>query len=179
MNRLSTWSMVIGVCIMASCRKAPQPDTAVLPEHTLAIIDYFLDETESHYTDENVFSLEGCFSADSSYYYLYIYATDSLLAKPYGICGGVVHYRGYDISLFGNSWNDYFWSSDTTYSIPKTNSRIEDEFIFYDPIGWTICIYTTDTTIIHSRSDFPILSSMPIEEYRQTLCDSLQAIIKH
>ena len=36
--------------VMASCQKAQQPDTAILSERTIKIIDYFLDETENWYT---------------------------------------------------------------------------------------------------------------------------------
>lgn len=170
MNRIYTLFLVL--ITMNSCQKILRQDTAVLSKHTQIIIDYFLDETEGWYDDENMLEICGCISEDSNYYYLNIFAVDSSFDKPFGKCKGNLRYRGYDISLFGDSWNDYMWSSDTTYNIFDTNSYIQDDYWCYDPIMWSICICVHDTTINRQKSEFAYRSTLPI-----TYMDSIEKII--
>lgn len=87
----------------------------------------------------------------------------------------MVHYKGYDISLYGDSWNDFFWICDTVYEIPDMNNL--KELYFYDPIEWCIVIGCEDTTIYRQYSMFPICSSLSYEENKRIICDSLQKII--
>ena len=153
--------------VMASCQKAQQPDTAILSERTIKIIDYFLDETENQIIVSNWLSdaLNGSV--------LCIYANDSSSHKSYGKCNGIVHYRGYEIVLYNDSWNDYFWSSDTLYDVPDKNSE-EMKYTFYDPIKWVVCISLTDTTINEQHTEFPYMYSA----HTASIIDSVEKIIR-
>lgn len=172
MNRIF-YTLSLILLTMNSCQKVLQQDSAVLSKHTQIIIDYFLDETEVWYDDENMLEICGYLSEDHNYYYLSIFAVDSSFDKPSGECKGILRYRGYDISLFGDSWNDYMWFSDTTYNIFDTNSYdIQDDY-WYDPIMWSICICLQDTTIDRRKSEFVYRSTSPI-----TYMDSIEKIIR-
>ena len=159
--------------VMASCQKAQQPDTAILSERTIKIIDYFLDETENWYTDENQIIVSNWLSDDLNGSVLCIYANDSSSHKSYGKCNGIVHYRGYEIVLYDDSWNDYFWSSDTLYDVPDKNSE-EMKYTFYDPIKWVVCISLTDTTINEQHTEFPYMYSA----HTASIIDSVEKIIR-
>ena len=147
---------LVAICLTSlSCIKkamAEEPDSAVLTERTTAIIELFLDNTKQWRDGKEQLSLTGRMDKnEKGYFYLHICADDTAVFKPYGECKGVVHVRGNSILLFGDSWNDYFWSSDTTYSIPNHNP--ENEFVFYDPSEWYLVIRTQDTTLNPTFSD--------------------------
>ena len=100
--------------------------------------------------------------------------------KPYGQYCGKVRYKKYEILLFGDSWNDYFWSSDTTYFIEDMNSE-EWDYVFYDPIVWSICINVRDTTINEAHSelaDYSLCTSVTSRD-NIFLLDSIEKIIRH
>ena len=162
--------------LMASCQKAPQRDTAVLSEQVQAIVDLFLRENKEWLSDGNQLVIEGNMEDDKTCFYLNIYENDSSIFRPYGKYNGIVHYHGYDILLFGDSWNDSFWKCDTICDIPDKNNP-ERYGLFYDPIEWNICICCCDTMVNRSESNFSYLSSLPKGTYNRILCDSLQKII--
>lgn len=164
------------VMLMTSCQKVSQQDTAVLSEPTRAIIGLFLRENSEWLSGGNQIVIEGYMEDDKNCFYLNIYDNDSSIFRPYGKYNGIAHYNGYDILLFGDSWNDSFWKCDTIYDIPDRNNPKRCG-LFYDPIGWNICICCSDTTIIGQESDFSNLSSLPKGAYYRTLCDSLQKIV--
>ena len=166
--------IIVLLIAMTSCRTIPQQDTAVLSEQTQAIVDFFLEEWEKELCDDKQLVITaGYIENDSSCFYLSLCDNDSSIYKHYGKYNGIVHYKGYDISLYGDSWNDFFWTCDTIYEIPNKNN---DFFCFYDPIEWNIAIWCEDTTIYRPDSDFPCYSSY--EENKIMKCDSLQKIIR-
>lgn len=171
-HKINTVLAVLFTVVVNSCG-IQQSDTAVLSKRTQSIIDYFLDETENQYTDENLLELYGSISEDSNYI-IGIYAVDSSFSKPYGKYNGRVRYKKYDILLFGDSWNDFFWSSDTTYIVENMNSD-EQNYVFYDPISWEICLSLKDTTINIDCSNFPDIFS----EHTISLIDSIEIILRH
>lgn len=163
---LIIWS-IIG---LVSCTKVRQaPDTTVLPERTIALIELFLDNTKQWRNGNEQLSLTGWMDEKKEgYFYLNICADDTTFCKPSGDCKGVVHVKGNSILLFGDSWNDYFWSSDTTYHVLYMKRSAEDEFIFYDPAEWTICI-RKDTSLCEAYSALPCDIS---------LLDSIEKILR-
>ena len=169
---------IVILIVMTSCQNILQQDTAVLSEQTKAILDFFFEENKEELCNDKQIVITGGYSDnDSTYFYLNLSVHDSSVYKPYGKCNGIVHYKGYDISLYGDSWNDFFWTCDTIYEIPDMNN---DFFCFYDPVEWNIAIWCNDTTISISLSDFPYYSgsSLSYEENQRIICDSLQNIIR-
>ena len=162
--------------LMTSCQKAPQRDTAVLSGQTQAIIDLFLRENKESLSDGKQLIIEGLMTDDKTCFFLNIYDNDSSMFKPYGKYNGITHHHGYDIFLFGDSWNESFWKCDTIYDLPDMNNS-ERYGLFYDPIGWNICICCNDTTINRQKSDFLGFSSMSDGTYNSIICDAIQMII--
>lgn len=168
---------IVILIVMTSCQKILQQDTAVLSEQTQAIVDFFLEENKKELCDDKQIVITGGYiENDSTCFYLNISEHDSSVYKLYGKYNGIVHYKGYDISLYGDSWNDFFWTCDTIYEIPNRNN---DFFLIYDPIEWNIAIWCDDTTIYKQHSGFPCYrySSLSYEENKKNICDSLQKII--
>lgn len=162
---------------MISCQRVSQQETAVLSEQIQTIVDFFLNENKGRFSDGNKLVIVGYIEDNRSNVYLNISDNDLSIFKPYSKYNGMVHYRGYDILLFGDSWNEFFWTCDTTYDISDIND-LEMCGLFYDPIEWNICICCKDTTINRAESEFPDFSSLSNGEYHSILCDSLQTIIK-
>lgn len=175
MDRINRIIPVI-LILMTSCQKAPQRDTAILSEQTQAIVDLFLRENNEWLSEENQLVIEGYMEDDKTCFYLNIYENDSSIFRPYGKYNGIVHYHGYDILLFGDSWNNSFWKCDTIFDFPDKNNP-ERYGWFYDPIEWNICICCCDTIVNRRESNFSDLSSLPKGTYNRILCDSLQKII--
>ena len=175
-NRILLRIMLI-VMVMTSCQKVSQQDTAVLFGPTRAIIDYFLNENKAWLSNGNQIVIVGHIEDNRSSFYLNIWDNDSSIFKPYGKYNGIVHYKGYSILLYGDSWNEFFWTCDTIYDIPDMNDP-NMWGLFYDPAEWNICICCKDTSINRAESEFPDFSSLPNGEYQSILCDSLQKIIK-
>ena len=160
----------IVICVvMTSCQKVPE-DTAVLTEQTQMIVDLFLNENKGWLSDGKQLLIEGI-EDNGSLFFLNICDNDSSIFKPYGRYNGMVRYKGSDILLYGDSWNEFFWTCDTIYDIPDD---INNHDVFYDPIEWDICISCTDTSINRLESEFRDFSSMPYREHHSILCDSLQ-----
>lgn len=175
MRHIYTIFFIVILIVVTSCHTIPQ-DTAVLSEQTQAIVNFFLEDTEKYLTDSKQLVIEGGYiENDSSCFYLILWDHDTSVYKLYGKYNGMVHYKGYDISLYGDSWNDFFWICDTVYEIPDMNNP--KELYFYDPIEWCIVIGCEDTTIYRQYSMFPICSSLSYEENKRIICDSLQKII--
>ena len=160
--------------IMTSCQKVSQQDTAVLSEPTCAIIDYFLDENKEWLSDSKQLVIDGYTEENRSSFYLNIYNNDTSVYKPYGKYNGMVRYKGYKVLLFGDSWDEFFWTCDTIYNIPDMNDWWVGECC-YDPAEWNIYICCKDTTINRSESRL----FLPYGEHHNMLCDSLQKIIKN
>lgn len=178
MQNLNKIFFIVILVVMTSCQTIRQQDTAVLSEQTRAIVDFFLEENEKELCDDIQLVIRGGYSDnDSTCFYLNIWEHDTTIYKLSGKYNGIVHYKGYDISLYGDSWNDFFWTCDTIYEIPDMNN---DFFCFYDPVVWNIAIWCNDTTISISLSDFPYYSgsSLSYEENQRIICDSLQKIIR-
>ena len=175
-HQINTVLTVLFAVVVTACGARQYDNTAVLSKQTRSIIDYFLDETENQYTDENLLEIHGTIKEDGNYI-LEIYAVDSTITKPYGKYNGRVRYKKYDILLFGDYRNDFFWKCATTYDIPYMPS--DDWGLVYDPLGWTVCIRCKDTTIIETNSEFPYFLSCPVshKEYSRAISDSLQKII--
>lgn len=175
MWHIYTIFFIVILIVVTSCHTIPQ-DTAVLSEQTQAIVNFFLEDTEKYLTDSKQLVIEGGYiENDSSCFYLILWDHDTSVYKLYGKYNGMVHYKGYDISLYGDSWNDFFWICDTVYEIPDMNNP--KELYFYDPIEWCIVIGCEDTTIYRQYSMFPVCSSLSYEENKRIICDSLQKII--
>ena len=169
---------IVILIVMTSCQNILQQDTAVLSEQTKAILDFFFEEHKEELCNDKQIVITGEYSKnDSTCFYLNIIENDSSVYKFSGKYNGIVHYKGYDISLYGDSWNDFFWTCDTIYEIPDMNS---DFFCFYDPVEWNITIWCDDTTIYRQYSGFPCYSysSLSYEENKRIICDSLQKIIR-
>lgn len=178
MQNLNKIFFIVILIVMTSCQKILQQDTAVLSEQTQAIVDFFLEEYKKELCDDKQLVINGGYiDNDSTCFYLNLRDHDSSVYKLYGKYNGIVHYKGYDISLYGDSWNDFFWTCDTIYEIPDMNN---DFFIFYDPVEWYIAIWCNDTTIYRQYSEFPYYSgsSLSYEENQRIICDSLQKIIR-
>lgn len=175
-NRVLSIAMLI---VMTSCEKAQVPDTAVLSERTHKMVDYFLNENKAWLSNWNQLIIEGYIEDNRNCFYLHIFENDTSIFKPYGKYNGIVHYKGYDILLFGDSWNEFLWSCDTICDIPDMNNQ-EICGWFYDPTEWNICIRCSDTIIIEAYSSFPNNSSSSLSygEYSKILCDSLIKIIR-
>ena len=176
MQKISNTFIIIILIFITSCQKIPQRDTAVLSEKTQALVDFFLKENEKWILDDKQLVIEGYINNDRSCFYLNLYNNDSSIYKPYGKCNGIVHYKGYDILLYGDSWNDFFWKGDTIFEIPNMNNP-EELGWFYDPTEWDIAICYSDTTICRQESKFSFFLSLPYEEYKRVVCDSIQKII--
>jgi len=179
MQKLSI--LLIILLVTTSCQKTSQSkDTAVLTMHACALIDLFLTEMEDAivtYNDSKQIVIFGYANLNS---YEIDIISHSPKYKPYGQYCGKVHYKKYEILLFGDSWNDYFWSSDTTYFIEDKNSKEWDN-VFYDPIAWSICINVRDTTINEARSelaDYSLCTSVTSRD-NIFLLDSIEKIIRH
>ena len=151
-RQLIIWSVIL----LASCTKVTQEfDTAVLTERTNALISLFLDNTRQWRDGNELLSVTGWKDEkEPGFFYLNICADDTAFFEPYGDCKGIAHLKGNRILLFGDSWNNYFWSSDTTFYIPDANRHPEDEFVFYDPTEWIICV-RNDTSISEAHSSLP------------------------
>ena len=178
MQNLNKIFFIVILIVMTSCQKILQQDTAVLSEQTQAIVDFFLEEYKKKLCDDKQLVINGGYiDNDSTCFYLQLSDHDSSVYKLYGKYNGIVHYKGYDISLYGDSWNDFFWTCDTIYEIPDMNN---DFFTFYDPVEWYIAIWCNDTTIYRQYSEFPYYSysSLSYEENQKNICDSLQKIIR-
>ena len=165
---------------VVNCRKpAPEPETAVLTNRMCALIDLFMDNTKIWRKGDEQLSLTGWKDKEKKgYFYLNICADDTTFFKPYGDCKGVVHVKGNRILLFGDSWNDCFWSSDTTFHISDINQPTGDEFVFYDPIEWTICV-REDTSLCEAYSSLPwdnltLLDSIFLSFFEMKICKSKQ-----
>lgn len=169
-----TFFFIIIALALMSCRKVQQQDTAVLSEPTRAIIDYFLDENKEWLSDRKQLVIDGYTEDNKSSFYLNICDNDSSIFKPYGKYNGIVHYKGYSILLYGDSWNDFFWTCDTICEIPDMNDP-DMWGLFYDPTEWNICICCKDTTINRSKSEL----FLPNGEHHNMLSDSLQKIIRN
>lgn len=167
---------IVILIVMTSCQKVKQQDTAVLSKTLIAIIDYFLDENKAWLSNEHQLVIEGYMENSRSSFYLNIWDNDSSLYRPYGQYNGNVYYKGYDISLYGDSWNDFFWKGDSIHEIPNRNNPEEFSW-FYDPTEWYLVISCNDTTINRVESEFSDFSSLSYEEYQRILCDSLTKII--
>ena len=176
MHKINRILPIVILTVMSSCQKLSQQDTAVLSEPVIAIIDYFLEENKAWLSSGNQLVIIGYIEDNRNSFYLNIWDNDSTIYKPYGKYNGVVHYKGYDIFLYGDSWNDFFWTCDTVCDIPDMNNS-EICGWFYDPIEWNICICCSDTTINRLESEFPDFSSLSNGDYHSILCDSLQKII--
>ena len=167
---------IVILIVMTSCQKIIQQDTAVLSKHTQAIVDFFLEENEKEFCGDKQLVIKGGYiENDSTCFYLNIWEHDTTVYKLSGKYNGIVHYKGYDISLYGDSWNDFFWICDTIYEIPNMNN---DFFCFYDPVEWYIAIWCNDTTIYRQYSEFPYYSSLSYEGNQKNICDSLQKLIR-
>lgn len=180
MQKISFILLII-LFVTTSCLKTSQSkDSAVITRHTCALIDLFLAEMENaivSYNDSKQLVISGYTNQNS---YDIDIICHSPAYKPYGRYCGKVHYKKYEILLFGDSWNDYFWSSDTTYFIENMNSE-EWNYVFYDPITWTICINVRDTTINEARSELAdySLCSSATDRDNIFLLDSIEKIIRH
>lgn len=175
MRHIYTIFFIVILIVVTSCHTIPQ-DTAVLSEQTQAIVNFFLEDTEKYLTDSKQLVIKGGYiENDSNCFYLTLWDHDTSVYKLYGKYNGMVHYKGYDISLYGDSWNDFFGICDTVYEIPDMNNP--KELYFYDPIEWCIVIGCEDTTIYRQYSMFPVCSSLSYEENKRIICDSLQKII--
>ena len=161
---------IIIILVLVSCQKVSQQDTALLSKPTRAIVDFFLNENKEWLSDKKQLVVEGYLEDNKSCFYLNICDNDSSIFKPYGKYNGMVRYKGFDILLYGDSWNEFFWTCDTIYDIPDINNHV----VFYDPIEWDLCICCNDTTINRLESEFRDFSSMPYREHHSILCDSLQ-----
>jgi len=178
MKNMNKIFFIVVLIVMTSCQKIIQQDTAVLSKHTQAIVDFFLEENEKEFCGDKQLVIKGGYiENDSTYFYLNIWEHDTTVYKLSGKYNGIVHYKGYDISLYGDSWNDFFWTCDTIYEIPDMNS---DFFCFYDPVEWNIAIWCNDTAISRPLSEFPYYSysSLSYEENQRIICNSLQEIIR-
>ena len=165
--------LLVPVLFIMSCQKGTScHDTAILTERTLKIIDYFLDETKE-WEEINQLVLVGNFE-NKECSHLIIYSNDTSLYKPHGKYNGMVYYRECEILLFGDSWNDFFWSSDMAYIVENMNSE-ERNNVFYDPISWEICLCLNDTSINIDCSNFPDIFS----EHTRSLIDSIEIILRH
>ena len=172
MYKINRILLIFILVIMTSCQKVSQQDTAVLSESTCAIIDYFLDENKEWLSDSKQLVIDGYTEENRSSFYLNIYDNDTSIYKPYGKYNGIVRYKGYKVLLFGDSWDEFFWTCDTIYNIPDMNDWVG---CFYDPAEWNIYICCKDTTINRSKSKL----FLPNGEHHNMLCDSLQKIIKN
>lgn len=176
MNRFNEL-LVVFMIIMTSCGKTQIPqDTAVLSERTQKIVDYFINEYKIAVMKKET-QLEVICNYNETYSNIFIYCHDTSVYKPYGKYNGSVYYKGKNILLFGDSWNNFFWTCDTIYDLPDMNP---DEWTcFYDPPRWYIYISCSDTTLIERHCDLgcPFSSSIPCDEYLKILCDSLTKII--
>ena len=175
MNRFNEL-LVVFMIIMTSCGKTQIPqDTGVLSERTQKIVDYFINEYKRDVMAKES-QLEVICNYNETYSNIVIYCHDTIY-KPYGKYNGSVYYKGQNILLFGDSWNNFFWTCDTIYNLPDMNPEEWTEF--YDPPMWDIYISCKDTTLIERYCEFgcPHLSSIPCDEYFNIICDSLTKII--
>ena len=179
MQKLSI--LLIILLVTTSCQKTSHSkDTAVLTMHTCALIDLFLAEMEDAIVTDNHSKQLVIFGYTNQKCYEIDIISHSPTYKPYGQYCGKVHYKKYEILLFGDSWNDYFWSSDTTYFIEDMNSK-EWDYVFYDPIVWSICINVRDTTINEARSelaDYSLYTSVTSRD-NFFLLDTIEQIIRY
>lgn len=172
MQKINKIFIIVFLVVFTSCQTSPQQDTAVLSGQTQTIVDLFLKENEKWLGGDKQLIIEGNIKEEQSCLYLNLYYNDSSIYKPYGKYNGIVHYKGYEILLYGDSWNDFFWTSGTIYEIPNTNNA--EVLWLYDPIEWDICIRLKDTTLNMDDSNFPDILS------RHTIClmDSIEKIIR-
>ena len=172
--------LLITLLATTSCQKTLRSkDTAVLTMHACALIDLFLAEMEDEIVTDNHAKQLVIYGYTNQNNYEINIISHSSTYKPHGKYCGKVHYKKYEILLFGDSWNDYFWSSDTTYFIEDMNSE-EWNYVFYDPIVWNVCINVRDTTINEARSelaDYTMYTSVTSRD-NILLLDSIEKIIR-
>ena len=120
-----------------SCQ-AKKENNVVLTDFTKELISMYINDVENLNAKNRKDEIIIISVADTSYYYLSIFATNS---KEYKFCRedfvGQTLYAGHLIRVFGNE-NAIFYS--VTNKI-KTQKRCNDNFTEYDPSVWQICFY--------------------------------------
>ena len=170
---------LVAICLFSlSCKKngegtpmAEESDTAVLTERTYALIDLFLDNTKRWRKGNEQIIIGGYPNANPKYFIFWIYANDPMF-KPAGMCNGIVHYKGYEVMLFDDSWGGYFWSNDTTYEIVDDSNGWWE----YDPPSWVLSIRVKDTSIVRGLYSNVPTTSLPPDNL--PLLDSIEKIIR-
>lgn len=170
------------VILISSCKiigkektenqNATKQNTAVLTDRTCALIDLFLDNTKQWRKGNEQIIIGGYPNANPKYFTLLIYANDPEF-KPAGIFNGLVKYEGHEVMLFGDSWDGYFWSNDTTYELVDDSKGWEWE---YDPPSWCLCILVKDTSILRGEYSNAPTTSLPPDNL--PLLDTIEYILR-
>jgi hypothetical protein len=156
MNASRMLSIGIVICCFISCQGNKENSNVELTKFTKELISLYINDTENLDANKRKDEIIIISVADSSYYYLSVFANNS---KSHKFCRedfiGETTYSGYLIRLFGDKDSIFFFARGED----KRQKKCKQDRNIYDPTVWQVCFHK-DTSFCKMKT----YKNMPNED---------------